>query len=360
MVWSALLSLGLLVPKTWPPLCCGETHHPKRARLHVLHAGWEGEEGNSAIRMLWRQTIDVPKAPSALGDVHYEKLIDFSQPSSLRALYLFPVIVALAQGEFVFAAAATLLLVLSANAEAPQWSALVGASLFTGSLGAYDDASIGMGVLACSGVAAVGALADWEPLVPAEYEAGAIEEEEALWQEDDGGLSSGFSGGFIGGVSSSWETERLASDKRRYAAAEVDALESFDARLAARAARAAEQEKAACQAAARALEEDHPALFKESPRCRRPHLHADSLVDALVAARVMSRHGLTDSGELSTWLLTQNDRLRQRPDAEWLSGVGSDGKGVPREEGAFAKALQKARNCGLFLGMEESWLDDTI
>ena len=48
-------------------------------------------------------------------------------------------------------------------------------------------------------------------------------------------------------------------------------------------------------------------------------------------------------------MLTTNDVLASRSDEEWLDSH-QGGKA------AFTKALQKARDHGLYLGLEKSWL----
>jgi hypothetical protein len=94
------------------------------------------------------------------------------------------------------------------------------------------------------------------------------------------------------------------------------------------------------------LEAAFPAMFSESQRCRPPHLNVDNLRDALFASDVVKRHGLKSPKALETWMLQQNDTMKQ----EYLSETSA-------KAGAVSKsALDKAIKNGFFLGLDSSWL----
>ena len=79
-------------------------------------------------------------------------------------------------------------------------------------------------------------------------------------------------------------------------------------------------------------------LGQDSPACKKPHLHADSLRDALFSGGALARHGSRsdDPAELLAWVLAENDQLAARPDAEWLAAAA-----VGRKGGVAGPAFEK-------------------
>mmetsp|Transcript_36975 Transcript_36975/g.82828 ORF Transcript_36975/g.82828 Transcript_36975/m.82828 type:complete len:408 (+) Transcript_36975:127-1350(+) len=105
-----------------------------------------------------------------------------------------------------------------------------------------------------------------------------------------------------------------------------------------------------------ALKTAFPDMFKDSTKCRKPHVNVDNLRDELFAAKVMERHGHIDDESLLAWILRENDLLGERGDDEWFEIAGAGKKGGAGV--AFKKALKKARAFGFFLGLENSWLEN--
>jgi hypothetical protein len=118
------------------------------------------------------------------------------------------------------------------------------------------------------------------------------------------------------------------------------------------------QQHAALAFAVESLRAKFKPMFKPTKACRAPHLNVDLLRQELYDANVLVRHcdiealgkGDKQAGDaLLRWLLAANDTLASRSDDEWReSHKGS--------KAAFTKALQKARENGLYLGLEKSWL----
>ena len=116
---------------------------------------------------------------------------------------------------------------------------------------------------------------------------------------------------------------------------------------------ASDDHRAALDSAAGALEARWPDMFKPSRNCRAPHLNVDALRDELFQARVVDGVG---GDKLLDWLLERNDALAARGDAAWL-----DPKTPSRAAGKAARrrALEKAREKGLYLGLTWDWLGET-
>ena len=108
-------------------------------------------------------------------------------------------------------------------------------------------------------------------------------------------------------------------------------------------------ERETLQRVVAALQTSFPDMFKESTKCRKPHLNVDNLRDAIYSRGVVQRHGHNDEEELLAWILTQNDELGKRSDEDFIS---ANPKSV-----AFQKAVAKARKYEFWLGLEDAWLD---
>lgn len=111
-----------------------------------------------------------------------------------------------------------------------------------------------------------------------------------------------------------------------------------------------DKERRVLQSAVGALEARFPEMFKESVRCRKPHLSGDKIRNELFFRGPLQRYRLNTDEKLLAWLLERNSELERRSDTEWLDGE-------KKFTASFAKALSKARSHGLFLGMEDTWLD---
>jgi len=96
----------------------------------------------------------------------------------------------------------------------------------------------------------------------------------------------------------------------------------------------------------------HKDMFKVSAKCLAPHLHQDTMREALFEADICGRFELNDSKALLKWLMDVNEKLSKLSDDEWRARRGK-GKKVGK---AFEKALAKARDNHFFLGMDKIWL----
>ena len=108
-------------------------------------------------------------------------------------------------------------------------------------------------------------------------------------------------------------------------------------------------ERETLQRVVAALQTSFPDMFKESTRCRKPHLNGDNLRDAIYTHGVMERNGHNDEEALLAWILTKNDKLGQIDDQDWI-------KRNPTSV-AFEKAVSKARANSFWLGLDDGWLD---
>ena len=97
---------------------------------------------------------------------------------------------------------------------------------------------------------------------------------------------------------------------------------------------------------ARRLEEAYPDMFKPSQKCRIPHLNIDNLRELLFTSDVVKRHGLKSPKAMETWLLQQNDRLREEYTKEDSTKAAAMNK----------NALQKAIKFDFYLGLDSTWL----
>lgn len=94
----------------------------------------------------------------------------------------------------------------------------------------------------------------------------------------------------------------------------------------------------------------YPGMFSPSARCRAPHLHLDSLRDALFASDVISRETIGSGGELVKWIVQKNSELGERYMLENNAEPNNADKKVS------PAALNKARKHDFYLGLESSWL----
>jgi len=107
---------------------------------------------------------------------------------------------------------------------------------------------------------------------------------------------------------------------------------------------------------AETLKAAYPEMFKDSTKCRKPHLNLDNLRDAVFSRGVVARHGFVDESELLEWLLNENYELAELSDEAWFAKESFGGKKPPGP--AFQKALAKARSFRFYLGLNDDWLDN--
>jgi hypothetical protein len=115
--------------------------------------------------------------------------------------------------------------------------------------------------------------------------------------------------------------------------------------------------KWALEGAAGALKNKYPAMFSESARCKIPNVNLDALREQLHEAEVARRFGLRTESDFTAWMGAENARLAGRSEKQWLRLRPKRGRGSAGSKEAYLKALAKAREHGLFLGMCETWLD---
>ena len=118
---------------------------------------------------------------------------------------------------------------------------------------------------------------------------------------------------------------------------------------------ASKNDNAVLTAAAEQLRELHPEMFKPSAKCRAPHVNVDMLRNELHAADVLGQHKLTSADALLAWLDAHNEALAARDDAAWVTASGSRAASGD----ALKKALVKAREKHMYLGMTWAWLHES-
>jgi len=103
-------------------------------------------------------------------------------------------------------------------------------------------------------------------------------------------------------------------------------------------------------------------MFSASQNCRVPHVHLDTLRDAVFAAHVLTRHQLTSAKALHAWLLEQNERMRVKycePSATAAASHDANGKAATKASATTstlsAAALAKAQKYNFYLGLDASW-----
>jgi hypothetical protein len=94
------------------------------------------------------------------------------------------------------------------------------------------------------------------------------------------------------------------------------------------------------------LQNEYPAMFSPSQRCRAPNVNVDNLRDNLFAANVIKRHNLKTATQLLDWMLAQNELV-----------AGKYENDVTAQSTNFSpKAWSKASSNKFYLGLESSWL----
>eukprot|EP00192_Tetraselmis_astigmatica_P006275 CAMPEP_0117673794 /NCGR_PEP_ID=MMETSP0804-20121206/14673_1 /TAXON_ID=1074897 /ORGANISM="Tetraselmis astigmatica, Strain CCMP880" /LENGTH=441 /DNA_ID=CAMNT_0005482577 /DNA_START=57 /DNA_END=1379 /DNA_ORIENTATION=- len=100
-----------------------------------------------------------------------------------------------------------------------------------------------------------------------------------------------------------------------------------------------------------ALAEQHPGMFKESQRCRPPHVNKDNLRDDLFQSDLLQKHSIRTPDQLLQLLDDINASLGGRKREEWndLNSRLSPAKV------SFEDALKKATANKFFLGLDSNW-----
>ena len=113
------------------------------------------------------------------------------------------------------------------------------------------------------------------------------------------------------------------------------------------------------EGAAQRIKERYRAMFSASERCKIPNVNLDVLREELFSAEVVTRFGIADEDAFVAWLESENAKLAQRTEKEWLEARPKRGRGSTGSEETYLKALAKAKEHGFYLGMDFSWLDVT-
>jgi len=108
----------------------------------------------------------------------------------------------------------------------------------------------------------------------------------------------------------------------------------------------------------------HP-MFKASQNCCIPHVHLDTLCNAVFAADVLSWHQLTSAKALYVWLLEQNECMQIMycvPAAVTTKMATSEDAGKTATKAnnttpmtVSPKALNKAQKHNFYLSLDASW-----
>jgi hypothetical protein len=113
-------------------------------------------------------------------------------------------------------------------------------------------------------------------------------------------------------------------------------------------------DNAVLTSAAEILRERYPSMFKPSHGCRPPHVNVDMLREQMHKAELISQHGIGSAEELVEWIEGRNAQLAARSVKEW------DTAGRAKSSAAFQKALAKAHDQGLYIGLTWEWLNMTV
>lgn len=106
-----------------------------------------------------------------------------------------------------------------------------------------------------------------------------------------------------------------------------------------------------------ALAVQFPHMFKDSVKCKRPHMHVDNLRDSLFQAKVVSALELRSDEDLLLWLLERNAELGARTDEQWFDALApSKGSAAKAPAKSVVEAVKKSRLHGFFLGLDPNWL----
>jgi len=107
---------------------------------------------------------------------------------------------------------------------------------------------------------------------------------------------------------------------------------------------ASEADRKAITDGAMRLKDKFPDMFKESEKCRAPHVNIDNLRDHLFSTDVVKRHGLKSGAAVEKWMMEQNKLLAAKYAKEDERAKVND------------KVLAKADKFQFYLGLDPSWL----
>lgn len=116
---------------------------------------------------------------------------------------------------------------------------------------------------------------------------------------------------------------------------------------------ASDAENATITRAAETLRAAYPSMFKPSQNCRPPHLNVDVLRSQIHESGLLQRMEVQSPDAFVEWLEARNARLAARSEGEWESLGGARTKS---SAASAKKALTKAREHGLYLGLSWDWL----
>ena len=115
--------------------------------------------------------------------------------------------------------------------------------------------------------------------------------------------------------------------------------------------------KWALEGAAGALKNKYPAMFSESARCKIPNVNLDALRSSCTRRRWRGGLACAQKATSRPGWAPRTRALAGRSEKQWLRLRPKRGRGSAGSKEAYLKALAKAREHGLFLGMCETWLD---
>lgn len=109
------------------------------------------------------------------------------------------------------------------------------------------------------------------------------------------------------------------------------------------------------------LQKSFSGMFKESQRCRPPHLNIDNLRDALFTAEILKTHSIKSSEGLIKWILGRNNEMKRkyrRTLMDLEENKAGDEKKLKVGGGRKINktAVQKAFKFDFFLGLDNTWL----
>ena len=104
------------------------------------------------------------------------------------------------------------------------------------------------------------------------------------------------------------------------------------------------------------LERMFPNMFKESPKCRPPHVHADTLRDILfknAEARASAKKG---ADAMMAFIMSKNQSVKQSlMGSSAANATGGTSGGTATSKIQESKEFAKANTNGFYLGMSKSW-----
>ncbi|KAA8493235.1 hypothetical protein FVE85_8680 [Porphyridium purpureum] len=110
-----------------------------------------------------------------------------------------------------------------------------------------------------------------------------------------------------------------------------------------------EEAKEAINYAVGQLEAQFEMMFKQTIRCRPPHVHADKLRDELFQSDFMGRYNAFTGKEVLESLLRVNSEMAECNYSSWVNKWNG-------KDYMLKKALKKASDTGFYLGVDRQWM----